>query len=66
MTPEQFVYWLQGYFEVSGADYLNESATVCVRKHLDLVLMHTDAEHTKDPQKQKALTKQHGETKYRC
>jgi hypothetical protein len=38
MTPEQFVYWLQGFLEVSGASEMNEQQLRIVRDHLELVL----------------------------
>jgi hypothetical protein len=38
MTSEQFVYWLQGYFEVSGATSLTEDQVKIVNDHLKLVL----------------------------
>ena len=38
MTTEQFVYWLQGYFELSGAKTLNEEQVKIVKDHIALVL----------------------------
>jgi len=51
MTPENFVYWLQGYFEINDAagisttsvtlgtlKYLNEKQLQVIRDHLKLVL----------------------------
>jgi len=38
MTPEQFVYWLQGFLEVSGAREMSEQQLRIVRDHLELVL----------------------------
>jgi hypothetical protein len=37
MTPENFTYFLQGYFEISGATYLSETQTQIVKDYLDLV-----------------------------
>jgi hypothetical protein len=37
MSPENFAYFLQGYFEISGATYLSEAQTQVVKDHLDLV-----------------------------
>lgn len=37
MQPENFVYWLQGYFELSNATCLDEQQIDIVREHLDLV-----------------------------
>lgn len=45
MTPENFCYWLQGYFEISNFDSLDESLAILnadqvkeIRNHLNLVL----------------------------
>jgi hypothetical protein len=37
MTPENFTYWLKGFFEISGVTYLSEAQTQVVKDHLDLV-----------------------------
>ena len=38
MTPESFVYWLQGYFELSENNNLSEHQVEVIKKHLNLVL----------------------------
>ena len=38
MNAEQFVYWLNGYLELSGAQELNADQVKSVREHLALVL----------------------------
>lgn len=39
MTPENFVYWLQGLFEIGGnVDKLDERQVKIVKEHLALVL----------------------------
>lgn len=38
MNAEQFVYWLNGYLELSGAQELNASQVKSMRDHLALVL----------------------------
>jgi len=41
VTPEQFCYWLQGFFEVAGSDdklILSEQRVQVIRDHLTLVL----------------------------
>ena len=38
MTTEQFTYWLQGYFELSGATTLNEQQVRIIKEHIALVL----------------------------
>lgn len=40
MKSESFVYWLQGFFEVSGATELNAQQTEAVKRHLALVFKH--------------------------
>lgn len=37
MTPEQFCFWLHGFFELTGRDDLSEAQVKMVREHLDLV-----------------------------
>lgn len=38
MTAEQFTYWLQGFFELSGATTLNEQQVKIVKDHIALVM----------------------------
>lgn len=38
MTTEQFTYWLQGFFELSGATTLNEEQVKVIRDHISLVM----------------------------
>lgn len=37
MTPEQFVYWLQGYLEVEDPMTIYEEQTQVIKDHLKLV-----------------------------
>jgi hypothetical protein len=37
MTPENFTYWLQGFFEISDAKKLDETQVQIIKDHLDLV-----------------------------
>lgn len=37
MTPENFVYWLQGFFELSNKGSLDYIQTQIIRDHLNLV-----------------------------
>lgn len=37
MKPEQFVYWLQGYFELTGSNELSEQQVEIIKDHLALV-----------------------------
>jgi len=34
MTPEQFVYWLQGFFEVTDATTVNQQQVKIIKEHL--------------------------------
>jgi hypothetical protein len=36
MTPQEFCYWLQGYFEVSGNETLTPEQVKMVKEHLQL------------------------------
>jgi len=38
MTAEQLTYWLQGFFELSGATTLNEAQVKILKEHLGLVV----------------------------
>jgi hypothetical protein len=38
MTPEQFVYWLQGFMEIADPEALSTRQIDTIRDHLDLVL----------------------------
>ena len=38
MSPENFVYWLNGFFEISGSKTLTEEQVQVLKEHLKLVL----------------------------
>lgn len=40
MTSRDFVFWLQGYFEISELTELNEKQIKVIKRHLDLVFAH--------------------------
>ena len=40
MTSRDFVYWLQGFFELSDEKVLTEQQIDCIKKHLSLVFIH--------------------------
>jgi hypothetical protein len=46
MTAEQFTYWLQGFFELSGATTLNEQQVKVVKDHIALVLKKETIQYT--------------------
>jgi hypothetical protein len=37
MTPEQFAYWLRGYFEINGEEAISKRQAEIISKHLTLV-----------------------------
>ena len=37
MTTDQFAYWLQGYFEISGSSSLSDMQVQIIKDHLALV-----------------------------
>jgi len=43
VTPENFCYWLQGFFELKNPNEtaLNTSQTQAIRNHLNLVFKHS-------------------------
>lgn len=49
MTSEQFVYWLQGYFEISKDKTLDESQIQIIKDHLSLVFNKVTPIYTKEP-----------------
>lgn len=38
MTPENFIYWLNGYFEISNSDKLSKEQVQIIKDHLKLCL----------------------------
>ena len=40
MTSRDFVYWLQGFFELSDATELTANKTAAIKNHLSLVFVH--------------------------
>lgn len=46
MTPEQFCYWLQGYFEMSEAEKLDEKQVKILKDHLSLVFKKVTPDYT--------------------
>ena len=55
MTPDQFVFWLKGYFEISQhsnvENSLNEKQTQEIKNHLDFVLTKVTPVIVQEPQK---------------
>lgn len=42
MDPLNFVYWLQGIFEIGGATELNSQQVEIIKRHIALVLHHVE------------------------
>ena len=40
MEAKSFVYWLQGYFEISGSNILDVGQVEMIKSHLNLVFKH--------------------------
>ena len=40
MNTIDFCFWLQGYFEMSEADHLDQNQTKILKEHLSLVFKH--------------------------
>ena len=40
MQSRDFCYWLQGFFEVSGAKEISAEQTEMIKNHLNLVFVH--------------------------
>lgn len=59
MRPDQFCYWLQGFFEVSEAQELTPRQTEQIKKHLSLVFAHVLDKGHGDEQEQKKLNEIH-------
>lgn len=65
MTARDFVYWLQGFFEVSSAhnagsvDLLDAGQVRCIKNHLALVFKHEIDPQAGGPGLQKVLQELH-------
>lgn len=65
MTSRDFVYWLQGYFEVTAArdgkfsGNIGEEEIQCIRNHLAMVFKHEIDPSHGDPAHQSALSQAH-------
>jgi len=67
MTSRDFVYWLQGYFELEEPKEIGEKQTEAIKRHLALVFKHEiDPSMSDDPKVQQALNEVHGPEQYRC
>lgn len=58
MTPQEFCYWLQGYFELTGkeAESLSATQVSVMRNHLNLVFKHEiDPKYPGKPEELQAI-----------
>lgn len=49
MTPRDFIYWLQGYFELSETNILTEEQVIEIKKHLYNCFKHECEQYEYDP-----------------
>lgn len=63
MTERDFAFWLQGFLEVSGAETITAEQLTVIRKHLNLVFVHSIDPSMGDTSEQDKLNKIHGFTK---
>jgi hypothetical protein len=56
MRSIEFIYWLQGFFELSESNTLSEKQVEIVKNHLKLVFYHEiDPSYSSDPQVQEEM-----------
>ncbi len=60
MTSRDFVYWLQGLFELTDPPHLDVRQTALIKAHLALVFKHELDPSMGDAQHQQELNKIHG------
>ena len=60
LTPREFCYWLQGFFEISGeSSVLSVAQVEMIKNHLNLVFLHViDPSYTEDLPEDLATLKQ--------
>ena len=53
MTSKDFAYWLQGMFELTDVEVLDEKQVTMIKNHLKLVFLYDiDPSYSKDPKVQ--------------
>lgn len=62
MKATEFVYWLQGLFELSDVKSLNEVQTQIIKNHLKMVFFHDIDPKYGDEQHKQSLHKLHEST----
>lgn len=53
MSPQNFAYWLQGFFEISDAKTMSKEQVEIVRNHLDMCFVHVAGNDSKTADKVK-------------
>ena len=60
MKSTEFIYWLQGFFELSESNALTEKQTQIIKNHLKLVFIYEiDPSYSDDPKVLSELQKIH-------
>lgn len=59
MKSVNFIYWLQGFFEIADAKTLSEDQVAMVRRHLNMVFVHEIDPAMGDEKHQQALDQAH-------
>ena len=70
MTSRDFVFWLQGFYELTDPTTLNAQQTDLIKRHLALVFVHDIDPTMGNAEQQEKLNSIHNdnksEVKYRC
>jgi hypothetical protein len=61
MTSRDFVYWLQGFFEISNPETITPEQIETIKKHLALVFVHEIDPSMGPDEHQEKLDKVHNE-----
>lgn len=64
MKAESFAYWLQGFFELTNVEKIDEKQTQIIKNHLNLVFVHDIDPKMGDEAHQEKLNEIHTPPKY--
>ncbi len=59
MQSRDFIYWLQGFFEISGDNNLSPKQVEIIRNHLNMVFIHEIDPSMGDKKEQDKLQEAH-------
>lgn len=59
MTSRDFAYWLQGFFEITGTNKIDEGQAEMIKRHLNLVFKHEIDPSMGDKEHQQKLNQIH-------